>query len=52
MAIMPLHALISIHCDAGLRKRLLLEIPDFPPARHARAEGALLAANYTRPSPG
>ena len=41
LARMPLHTITSVHGEAGLRKRLQLEIARFPAADRARAEGAL-----------
>jgi hypothetical protein len=32
IAAMPLHAITSVHCEAGLRERLLMEITQFPAA--------------------
>jgi hypothetical protein len=45
LATMPLHAITSVHGEAGLRERLLLEVAGFPPADHARAEDALALAS-------
>jgi (p)ppGpp synthase/HD superfamily hydrolase len=42
---MPLHAITSVHGEAGLRERLLLEIARFPVTDHARIEGALALAS-------
>ena len=42
---MPLHAITSVHGEAGLRERLLVEIEQFPAADRARAEGALALAS-------
>ncbi len=41
LAQMPLHAITSVHGEAGLRERLAIEIAGFPPAGRARAEQAL-----------
>jgi hypothetical protein len=45
LAKMPLHAITSVHGEAGLRERLLLEIARFPAPDHARAEKALALAS-------
>lgn len=45
LAMMPLHAITSVHGEAGLRERLLAEIARFPAADRARAEGALALAS-------
>lgn len=42
---MPLHAVTSVHGEAGLRERLLAEIAQFPAADRARADGALALAS-------
>jgi hypothetical protein len=42
---MPLHAITSVHGEAGLRERLLLEIVWFPVADRARVEGAVALAS-------
>jgi hypothetical protein len=39
LAKMPLHAITSVHGEAGLRERLLVEIAQFPAADRARADG-------------
>jgi (p)ppGpp synthase/HD superfamily hydrolase len=44
LARMPLHAITSVHGEAGLRERLLLEIARFPAADRARAGAALALA--------
>jgi hypothetical protein len=41
LAAMPLHAITSVHGEAGLRERLLMELGQFPAADQARAGGAL-----------
>jgi hypothetical protein len=45
LAMMPLHAITSVHGEAGLRERLLLEIGRFPAADRARAADALALAS-------
>ena len=45
LARMPLHAITSVHGEAGLRERLLLEIASFPAADRARAGDALALAS-------
>jgi hypothetical protein len=42
---MPLHAITSVHGEAGLRERLLLEIARFPVTDRARIEGVLALAS-------
>jgi hypothetical protein len=42
---MPLHAITSVHGEAGLRERLLVEITQFPAADRARASDALALAS-------
>ena len=42
---MPLHAITSVHGEAGLRERLLMEIARFPAADRARAGDALALAS-------
>ena len=42
---MPLHAITSVHGEAGLRERLFAEIARFPGADRSRAEGALALAS-------
>ncbi len=41
---MPLHAITSVHGQAGLRERLLMEIERFPAADRGRARDALALA--------
>src|SRR5215469_2680824 len=45
LARMPLHAITSVHGEAGLRERLLMEIAQFPAADRARAGDALALAS-------
>jgi hypothetical protein len=45
LAQMPLHAITSVHGEAGLRERLLMEIAQFPAADRARAGEALALAS-------
>ena len=45
LARMPLHAITSVHGEAGLRERLLLEIAQFPTADRARVGDALALAS-------
>jgi hypothetical protein len=45
LAAMPLHAITSVHGEAGLRERLLAEIAQFPAADRARAGDALALAS-------
>ena len=42
---MPLHAVTSVHGEAGLRERLLIEIAQFPAADRARIGAALALAS-------
>ena len=42
---MPLHAITSVHGEAGLRERLLMEIAQFPAADRARVGDALALAS-------
>ena len=42
LAQMPLHAITSVHGEAGLRERLLIEIARFSAADRARIGGALV----------
>jgi hypothetical protein len=42
---MPLHAITSVHGEAGLRERLLAEIVQFPAADRVRAGDALALAS-------
>ena len=44
LAGMPLHAITSVHGQAGLRERLLMEIEHFPAADRGRARDALALA--------
>lgn len=44
LARMPLHAITSVHGEAGLRERLLMEIAQFPAADRVRADDALTLA--------
>lgn len=41
LAVMPLHAITSVHGEAGLRERLFLEIASLPGSDRARAVDAL-----------
>ncbi len=45
LAQMPVHAITSVHGEAGLRERLLMEIAQFPAADRARAGDALALAS-------
>lgn len=45
LAKMPLHAITSVHGEAGLRGRLLLEIEQFPAADRGRVTDALTLAS-------
>src|SRR4051794_23701020 len=45
LALMPLHAITSVHGEAGLRERLLMEIARFSPADQGRATDALALAS-------
>jgi (p)ppGpp synthase/HD superfamily hydrolase len=45
LAGMPLHAITSVHGEAGLRERLLMEIAGFPAAELGRARDALTLAS-------
>ena len=50
---MPLHTITSVHGQAGLRERLLMEIERFGAADRDRARDALaLAAGCTLPTGG
>ena len=42
---MPLHAITSVHGEAGLRERLLMEIAQFPAADRGRVQDALALAS-------
>jgi len=44
LAAMPLHAITSVHGQAGLRERLLMEIERFPATDRGRARDALALA--------
>ena len=46
LAAMPLHAITSVHGEAGLRERLLMEIAAFPAAERARTADALALASH------
>ena len=53
LAGMPLHAITSVHGEAGLRERLAMEIAGFPAADRDRARDALaLASRLHRPTGG
>jgi (p)ppGpp synthase/HD superfamily hydrolase len=41
LATMPLHAITSVHGEAGLRERLQIEIAQFPAADRIRTDGAI-----------
>jgi hypothetical protein len=45
LARMPLHAITTVHGEAGLRERLLIEIAQFPAADRAQADDALALAS-------
>ena len=45
LAQMPLHAVTSVHGQAGLGERLLMEIAQFPAAERARVGDALALAS-------
>jgi len=45
LAGMPLHAITSVHGEAGLRERLLMEIAQFPAADRGPIQGALAMAS-------
>ena len=45
LAGMPLHAITSVHGEAGLRERLLMEIAQFPAADRGRVQDALALAS-------
>jgi len=45
LAAMPLHAITSVHGQAGLRERLLMEIEQIPAADRERARDALALAS-------
>ena len=44
LARMPLHAITSVHGEAGLRERLVMEIERFPAADRTRGRDALTLA--------
>jgi HD domain len=46
LAGMPLHAITSVHGEAGLRERLLIEIAEFPAADQDRVRDALALASW------
>ena len=45
LAGMPLHAITSVHGEAGLRERLLMEITRFPAADRGQVQAALALAS-------
>jgi hypothetical protein len=45
LAMMPLHAITSVHGEAGLRERLLLEMTQLPAEDHVGIEKALAVAS-------
>src|SRR5271169_4779922 len=45
LAGIPLHAITTVHGEAGLRERLLMEIAGFPAADRGRAQNALALAS-------
>jgi hypothetical protein len=45
LAGMPLHAISSVHGEAGLRERMAMEIARFPAADRGRAQDALTLAS-------
>ena len=45
IAAMPLHAITSVHGEAGLRERLLMEIAHFSAADRGRVQDALALAS-------
>jgi hypothetical protein len=45
LAQMPLHAITSVHGEAGLRERLAIEIARFRPADRDRVQYALALAS-------
>ena len=51
LARMPLHAITSVHGEAGLRERLLLEIAQFHAADRARTGDPHALALRQRPGP-
>jgi hypothetical protein len=54
---MPLHAITSVHGEAGLRERLAMEITGFPAADRGQVQDALAlasqlhAGNRRQPNP-
>jgi hypothetical protein len=52
LAGMPLHAITSVHGEAGLRERLLMEIAGFPAADLGRARDALALASRLHATAG
>lgn len=50
IAAMPLHAITSVHGEAGLRERLLMEIAQFSAADRGRAQDALALASLLHAS--
>lgn len=51
LARMPLHVITSVHGEAGLCERLLLEISQFPATDRARAGEALALASRLHAGP-
>jgi hypothetical protein len=51
LARMPLHAVTSVHGEAGLRERLLMQTAQFPAADRAPAGDALAGIAAARPGP-
>jgi hypothetical protein len=51
LATMPLHAITSVHGEADLRERLLMEIAQFPVAERARIGDALAGIPAARAGP-
>jgi (p)ppGpp synthase/HD superfamily hydrolase len=47
---MPLHAITSVHGEAGLRERLAMEIVGFPAADRDRARDVLALASRLHPA--
>ncbi len=45
LARMPLHAITSVHGEAGLRERLLIEVAQFSAADRGRIDDALALAS-------
>jgi len=50
LAGMPLHAITSVHGEAGLRERLAIEIAQFPAADRGRVQDALALASQLHAS--